>query len=319
MTRTRWVIGTAAATVLLSTACGADRSGNRPDGSASEASPGGQQDEGTGTEESAASVQPVDRPPADDPSARYDPALFGKDSATIDNPWWPLAPGMMFTYEGVALDEDSPVDRKIVDTVVGLSKDVDGVDALVLWERDYNDGDLSEGELSFLAQDEDGNVWHLGEYTELYEDDEFVGGRVWVPGDPEGAQAGIIVPGDPQPGDESFAEGFAPPPYNWYDRARVRGHEDETCVEAGCFEDVVVVEEFEPSIPDAFQLKYYARGVGHVKVGWDGANEEEQEELELTQRVRLSPAELASARAEVLAMDLRANAYSRLGPATQIS
>ncbi len=123
----------------------------------------------------------------------------------------------------------------------------------------------------------------------------------------------------PQPGNPSFSQGFAPPPWNWDDRGHVREVVDEVCVEAGCFPDVLVVEEFEPSVPDAIQLKYYARDVGHVQVGWDGANEAEQEELELVEVVELDPRELAEARAEVLAMENRANAYSRLAPAQPIA
>jgi hypothetical protein len=185
----------------------------------------------------------------------------------------------------------------------------------VVWERDYDDDALIEAELSFRAQDQDGNLWHFGEYTEVFEEGELIGSRVWVPGDPEGAQAGMFMPADPKPGDPSYSQGFAPPPFNWDDRGRVREIADEVCVEADCFSDVVVIEEFEPSIPDAFQLKSYARGVGHVRVGWDGENETEQEELELVERVELTAEELAEARAEVLAMEDRGNAYSRLGPA----
>jgi len=265
-------------------------------------------------EEQPATTAPVEPPPHDDWGARFDPAIFGPDSATIDNPWWPHVPGMQFTYEGQALDGEDTIGRRVVTTVTDLAKDIAGVRALVVWERDYDDGVMVEAELSFRAQDEDGNIWHLGEYTEVFEDEELIGSRVWWPGDPEGAQAGIFMPADPKPGGPSFSQGFAPPPFNWDDRGRVREITDEVCIETGCFQDVVVIEEFEPSIPDAFQLKFYARDMGHVRVGWAGGNETEQEELELVERVELTPAELAEVRAEVLAMEHRAHAYSRLGP-----
>jgi hypothetical protein len=260
----------------------------------------------------------VEAPPHDDLAARFSPALFGPDSATIDNPWWPHVPGMQFTYEGQAFDGESTIERRIVSTVTDVTKDVGGVRALVTWEQDFDEGVMIEEELGFDAQDMDGNIWHLGEYRETYEEEEFIGGRVWVVGNPVGAQAGVLMPGDPQPGDPSFSQGFAPPPWNWDDRGRVREIVDETCVEAGCFPDVLVIEEFELSVPDAFQLKYYARGVGHVRVGWDGSNEPEQEELELVEAVELSAAELAEIRERVLAMEERGNAYSRLGPAQPI-
>jgi hypothetical protein len=305
MMRTRFAAGRIAATLLLLTACGADSSSGRQVG-------------GAAAEEAPATTVPLEAPPEDDLAARFSPSLFGPDSATIDNPWWPHTPGMQFTYEGQASDGDSTIERRIVTTVTDLTKEIAGVRALVVWERDYDDDALIEAELSFRAQDEDGNIWHFGEYTEVFEEEELIGSRVWVPGDPEGAQAGIFMPADPKPGDPSFSQGFAPPPFNWDDRGRVREIADEVCVETDCFQDVVVIEEFEPSIPDALQLKSYARGVGHVRVGWEGANETEQEELELVERVELTPDELAEARAEVLVMEEMANAYSRLGPAQPV-
>jgi len=264
-------------------------------------------------EEQPATTAPVEPPPHDDWGARFDPAIFGPDSATIDNPWWPHTPGMQFIYEGEALDGEETVERRIITTVTDLTKEIAGVRVLVIWERDYDDDEQVEGELSFRAQDTEGNIWHLGEYTEGFEEGEYIGSRVWVPGDPEGAQAGLFMPADPAPESPSFSQGFAPPPWNWDDRGRPREVVDEVCVEAGCFRDVLVIEEFEPSVPDAFQLKYYARDVGHVQVGWEGANEVEQEELQLVEIVELTPEELGEARTEALAMEHRATAYSRLG------
>jgi hypothetical protein len=292
------------AAVLLVAAC----SSTEPD----------QRAAGDPVEEQPATTAPVEPPPHDDWGARFDPALFGPDSATIDNPWWPHTPGMQFVYEGEALDGEDTIERRIVTTVTDLTKEVAGVRVLLVWERDYDDGVQVEGELSFRAQDIEGNVWHLGEYTEVFEDEEYIGSRVWVPGDPEGAQAGLFMPVDPAAGDPSFSQGFAPPPWNWDDRGRPREVVDEVCVEADCYADVLVIEEFEPSVPDAFQLKYYARDVGHVQVGWEGANETEQEELQLVEVAELTPEELAGARDEALAMENRATAYSRLGAAQPI-
>jgi hypothetical protein len=34
-----------------------------------------------------------------------------------------------------------------------------------------------------------------------------------------------------------------------------------------CYDEVLVIEEFERNKPGAFQLKYYAPGVGDVRVG----------------------------------------------------
>jgi hypothetical protein len=297
-------VATLAVTLLVVSACGRTSDG------AQDASDTGPTDVG---EPSAATKAPVSAPPTDDAGPRFSPALFGSDSATVDNPFYPLTPGMEQTYEGHALDGDEKIERRIVITPSGFSKVIAGVHAAVVVERDFDGDDLGEQELSFEAQDKEGNVWHLGEYVETFEDQEFIGGRVWVANDPVGAQAGLLVPANPRPSETSFSEGFAPPPWNWDDRGRVRDTEDERCVAAGCFKDVVVMEEFEPSIPDAFQLKYYARGVGAVEVGWDGGNEAEQEELELVSQVQLRGGQLAALQDMARAMEDKGASYSRLG------
>jgi hypothetical protein len=306
MRRARTLAGPLTAALLLATACG----GTDPRG-APVATP-------ADDEAPVTSSAPVEPPASDDAGTQFSPALFAADSTTIDNPWWPRSPGMQFTYDGTALDGKDTIKRRIVSVTTDETKEVGGVHTLVTWEQDSDDGVVVEEELSFDAQDTVGNIWHLGEYVETYEDADFIGGRVWVVVDPVGAEAGILMPADPKVGDPSFSEGFAPPPWNWHDRGRVRAMADKTCVQAGCYKDVLVVEEYEPAIPDAYQLKYYARDVGHVQVGWAGANEPEQEKLDLVEAVALSPTGLAAIRDRVLAMEDRGDAYSRLGAAQPI-
>ena len=78
-------------------------------------------------------------------------------------------------------------------------------------------------------------------------------------------------------------------------------------------------EEFNPDEPGAFQLKYYAPGVGNVRVGWRGEKEEEKETLELVDYKHLSKEDLAKIRSEALEMDKRAyersEAYRETQPA----
>ena len=70
--------------------------------------------------------------------------------------------------------------------------------------------------------------------------------------------------------------------------------------------------EFSRSEPGAFQLKYYAPGVGNVRVGYGGPNEHEHEVLVLTERAMLDADALAAVRDAALAQE--ADAY-RLSPA----
>ena len=93
---------------------------------------------------------------------------------------------------------------------------------------------------------------------------------------------------EPTPDSPSYEQGYAPPPISWVDRGRVFDVGVETCVPVDCYEDVLVIEEFERTKPGASQLKFYAPEVGNVRVGWRGKNEDEQEE-EL-EKARLLPA-----------------------------
>lgn len=94
---------------------------------------------------------------------------------------------------------------------------------------------------------------------------------------------------------------------------------EQTCVPAGCYRDVLVTREFSRTEPGAFQLKYYAPGVGNVRVGWGGANEDEHEVLVLIDIVHLGPEALAEVRRKVLeqerrAYDLSPGVYGRTTP-----
>jgi len=240
------------------------------------------------------------------------------NSTRVDNKWFPLEPGAHSVFEGSAIDDGERISRRVVTTVTDLTKEINGVNTIVVWERDYDEGELVEAELGFFAQDKDGNVWHMGEYPEEYEEGEFDKAPGWLAGF-EGATAGIAMGAEPRLGTPSYAQGYAPPPINWIDRGRVYNVGQGTCVPVKCYEDVLVIEEFERNKPGAYQLKFYAPGVGDIRVGWRGPEEEEKEGLDLVKDVRLSTEALAKARTDALKLEKRAYAikdyYSKTQPA----
>jgi hypothetical protein len=240
----------------------------------------------------------------------FERAKFDKSSTHITNQWLPLKPGSQLTYKGSAIPEGEKtrVKRRVVSTVTDLSKWIDGVRTLVIWERDYTAGKLGESEIAFFAQDKAGNVWLLGEYPEEYENRKVVDAPTWISGQ-KGARAGIAMLANPRLGSPDYAQGFAPPPVEFKDRARVYKKGQKTCVPVKCYKDVLVIEEFEKGEPGIFHLKYYAPNVGLVRVGWRGANEVEKETLALVKRQQLSSKELTKARKTALKLDK--NAYKR--------
>jgi uncharacterized membrane protein YkoI len=76
-------------------------------------------------------------------------------------------------------------------------------------------------------------------------------------------------------------------------------------VPAGSYEDVLVMDEYDREEPD-IKLKYYARGVGEIGVGWRG-EPLEKETLELVAHEQLDPSALAEVRAK--ALDLEKSGY----------
>jgi hypothetical protein len=237
----------------------------------------------------------------------FERAKFDKSSTHISNEWLPLKPGSQLTYKGSAIPEGEKtrVKRRVVSTVTDLSKWIDGVRTLVIWERDYTAGKLGESEIAFFAQDKAGNVWLVGEYPEEYENGKFADAPTWISGR-KGAHAGIAMLANPKVGSPDYAQGFAPPPVEFIDRARVYKKGQKTCVPVKCYQNVLVIEEFEKGVPGVFHLKYYAPKVGLVKVGWRGANEVEKETLALVKRQQLSSKELTNARKTALKLDKRA-------------
>ncbi|HSF22936.1 MAG TPA: hypothetical protein VLE20_01830 [Blastocatellia bacterium] len=246
--------------------------------------------------------------------ALFSRAKFDR-STVIDNKYFPLKPGTRQVYKGSTQEGNERVPHRIVWTVTDLVKDINGVRAVVVWDRDFSADKLIESELVFFAQDNDGNVWHLGQIRETYDELELVGGRAWLAGS-EGAKPGIMMLADPSSVKRTYSQGYAPPPFNWTDVARVDKLGQKTCVKTGCYKDVLVIAEGSTEEgPDAEQLKYHAPGVGFVRVGWRGKREKSRETLELTEIGTLDEKGLAEARAEAREIEKRAYIYGRTAPA----
>ena len=233
----------------------------------------------------------------------FDPANFPV-IPNVDNRWLPLVPGTEFVLVGQANRGKGQKPHRVITVVTDLVKVVDGVSTVVVYDRDIQDGELIEAELAFWAQDKDGTVWSLGEYPEEFEGGRFLGApSTWIT-DVARARAGILMQAHPRVGTPSYAQGLAPS-IDFADRAKVLRKGQHTCVPAGCFSDVLVIDEWNPLEPaDGHQLKYHAPGLGIVRVGAVGG--EEQETLVLTKAVTLSADETARLSDKALELDNRA-------------
>jgi hypothetical protein len=257
-----------------------------------------------GSQSSPKAMPGPEAAPAEITARDFDRTNFDR-STVIDNEWFPLRPGTQLVTEGSTLEDGKRVAHRLVFTVTDLTKVIAGVRTLVIWDRDYSAGQLVETELAFFAQDKAGNVWELGEHPEAYEEGKLVESPTWIHR-VKGARAGLSMKAEPRPGASSYSLGWGPA-VGFNDRAKVRKVGRRMCVPLRCYEDVLVVAEFNPDEPGRYQLKYYARGVGNVRVGWEGAKDTSKETLALVKVVRLSPAALMKVRAE--ALKLEKNAY----------
>ncbi len=275
----------------------------------------------TGVAASKAEIK-IDAQTADKLWEDFDPNNF-TNPTKIDNEWFPLKPGTRLTWEGTTIEDDgTAVPHRVVFTVTDLTKVIAGVRTVVCWDQDYSDGELVETELVFFAQDNDGTVWHLGQYPEEYDEGKFVAAPCWLHGFEE-AKAGIMMKARPQLGTPSYSQGWAPS-VDWTDRGQTYQMGQKVSVPAGSYEDVLVIDETAQSEPGAHQLKYYARGVGNIKVGWMGEGEKTKETLELVKIEQLDAKGLAEVRGAALKLEKNAyqnskNVYAHTPPAEQTS
>ncbi|MDQ0238985.1 hypothetical protein [Arthrobacter bambusae] len=253
-------------------------------------------------------------PPTATPTATTDAAEFcGAGSAIhfdrsafqpaprIDNKWFPLKPGMQYTTKGMVKSADGTTERTVVHSVTGLTKVIDGVKTLVMWDRDYYDGQLVESELAFFAQTEKGAVWLFGEYPEEYENGTFTGApRTFIHGISK-AQAGIAMQDQPVTGTPGYVQAHAPD-VGFLDCGTVFKQHERVCVPAACYDDVLTVDEYNPLEPSVgHQQKLYSAGTGLVKVTAVGGAD--QESLDLIKAEALADSALTEINRQALELD----------------
>jgi hypothetical protein len=188
----------------------------------------------------------------------YDPAI---DPAAfvdvIDNPYLPYAPGASWIYEGT---EDGETERIEV-TVTPERKQIMGISATVVRDTVTVDGELVEDTYDWFAQDRDGNVWYLGEDSTEFENGEAVSkAGSWEAG-VDGALPGIVMQADPQVGQAYRQEYY---PGEAEDLARVSRLGATESVPFRDFDQLLVIEEWNPLEPDVVEEKYFAPDVGLV-------------------------------------------------------
>jgi len=185
----------------------------------------------------------------------------------IDNKYFPLKPGTTMIYEGKSDDESS----RDVFEVTNETKEIMGITTRVVHDDAYVDGEHEETTDDWFAQDDQGNVWYMGEYTtDLSEKGSHEGS--WEAG-VKGAKAGIIMQADPKVDDsynQEFSKGVAE------DKGTVLSLDEKITVPYGSFSNVLKTKDYSPLEPDIVENKYYAPNIGVIKaISVKGESDEE--------------------------------------------
>jgi hypothetical protein len=197
---------------------------------------------------------PITLPQGSDP-ANLDPADFG---GPIDNPYLPWAVGARWIYRET--DRTGDVQTVTV-TVTTRTRTILEIAATVVHDKVTAHGELVENTFDWYAQDSCGNVWYLGENTKEYENGVVVTTEgSWEAG-VDGAEAGVIMPADPQVGQSYRQEHYAG---HAEDDAAILSLDEQAETPFGHFTGVILSKETTPLSPDSLEYKLYAKGIGEV-------------------------------------------------------
>jgi hypothetical protein len=181
-------------------------------------------------------------------------------TARVTNPYFPLAKGMTWKYQGV---KDG---RRMVDLVrvTGRVRRIEGVPCAVVADWTWLDGKLAERTTDWYTQDGQGTVWYYGERTAqlnrrgrvVTRDGSWQAGR-------RGARPGVFMPARPRAGRSFAQEHF---PGHAEDHFRVISRHSTATVPFGTFRGrVLLTHEWTPLEPDVLDGKWYVKGVGEVR------------------------------------------------------
>jgi hypothetical protein len=191
------------------------------------------------------------------------------DPTNVDNPYLPFIPGTVYTYSAEFEDDGEIITERNDAFVTFETKMIEGIKTIVVRDTEYEDGVMVEDTIDWYAQDDEGNVWYLGEqsYAFEYDDDgNFIGTSTdgsWIM-DGEEVFAGFVMPSPENLATledayyQEYAEGEAE------DQAEVISTDTDVETDVGDFDNVLQTFETTQLDPEALEYKYYEPSVGQV-------------------------------------------------------
>jgi hypothetical protein len=177
---------------------------------------------------------------------------------TITNPYLPHIPGTLFRLRSRTPDG---IEINLI-RVTRQTKDILGVEATVVHDQVFLNGDLTEDTFDWEAQDGQGNVWYFGEDSKELEHGIVVSTEgSWQAG-VDGAHPGIIMPAHPTTG-QSYVQEDAPDVAE--DRGKVLSTKATVEVPFGHFTGCVQTMEWSVLEHGDREHKFYCPGTGLVE------------------------------------------------------
>lgn len=195
----------------------------------------------------------------------FDAANFSPGQP-IDNRFWPLIPGTEFVFTATS---DDGCEVELFQVTNNVKNDFpppyDSIQATEILDRSWLSPEcngqykLTETARDWHAQDKVGNVWYFGEDTVAYDEDQCpTGAGSWTSG-VNGAEPGIIMLANPQPGDVYRQEYDAG---NAEDFGKVLRLNAMVDTGFGAFDGCLVTKEWSPLEKGAVEQKFYCPAGG---------------------------------------------------------
>jgi hypothetical protein len=179
----------------------------------------------------------------------------------ITNPLLPLAYLKQDILEGTEDGAKVRVERTLMPHE-RKTFTIDGqkVEALAMEDREFHNGALEEVTLDYFAQDDEGNVYYLGEDVNEYTDGKISGhDGAWLLGK-DTLTPGVIIPAHPKAGDKFQSEAVNK---EITENDEIVSVSETVSVPAGTFENCVKVKE---TLSDgSVEFKFYSSGIGVVR------------------------------------------------------
>jgi hypothetical protein len=204
----------------------------------------------------------------DDEEAPSEPAAAATSDPTfsnpaeITNPYLPLSETKKVQLAGEDDGAELVVKRTLLDRTEPFTVGGEQIEAAIVEDRAFEDGELHEVALDYYAQADDGTVYYMGEDVDNYENGKVANHEGAFRYGEETDTLGVAMPANPTVGDEFSFEDVPDVALERNTVASVGG--PEALQDGTTYDDVVAIDGY--VLPDEEEeTKYYARDVGLIR------------------------------------------------------